>query len=459
MVIKNFSYSFEGNGEFKCKVDLVGAGDILESLKINQSGTSLEMITQESDYLVVNDANKSFLNEALYNYYNLTKNDPNNPSIFKGVLTNYFKKLNINFEDFSQNSDLIKKSFPYSLINGSNRIKGNGEADVNIPDIPNHEYYFSNYKLEIEINSTENNTLQSEVQTYITLGHLLLLVLATGGLYDKQNSKENPYVYIDVNPETNRCYTFPGHCSLDPTVCLIASEKLPFDIDSTFLNTLRSIYPFYDETSQDYGGKLMWTLVNVNFIASVLSKYQKSDNKGDVNFVDFIQDILNGISKACGGFNEFRIVPDDDTRCIRIFDDKRNLPPLKPGSVSPYTIIPVLGKDSLAYNFNYTSKISPNTATQIVIGAQAQPSNLGEEALAFSYLAKGLQNRLSPYRVTSTSDKNQISIENETQISEDRYKELKTFIENIYRSAFSETEIREEITLEERIDPQLGSKL
>lgn len=458
-VIKNFSYSFEGNGEFKCKVDLVGAGDILESLKINQSGTSLEMITQESDYLVVNDANKSFLNEALYNYYNLTKNDPNNPSIFKGVLTNYFKKLNINFEDFSQNSDLIKKGFHYSLINGSNTIKGNGSKDINIPDIPNHEYYFSNYKLEIEINSTENNTLQSEVQTYITLGHLLLLVLATGGLYDKQNSKENPYVYIDVNPETNRCYTFPGHCSLDPTVCLIASEKLPFDIDSTFLNTLRSIYPFYDETSQDYGGKLMWTLVNVNFIASVLSKYQKSDNKGDVNFVDFIQDILNGISKACGGFNEFRIVPDDDTRCIRIFDDKRNLPPLKPGSVSPYTIIPVLGKDSLAYNFNYTSKISPNTATQIIIGAQAQPSNLGEEALAFSYLAKGLQNRLSPSRVTSTSDKNQISIENETQISEDRYKELKTFIENIYRSAFSETEIREEITLEERIDPQLGSKL
>lgn len=458
-VIKNFSYSFEGNGEFKCKVDLVGAGDILESLKINQSGTSLEMITQESDYLVVNDANKSFLNEALYNYYNLTKNDPNNPSIFKGVLTNYFKKLNINFEDFSQNSDLIKKGFHYSLINGSNTIKGNGSKDINIPDIPNHEYYFSNYKLEIEINSTENNTLQSEVQTYITLGHLLLLVLATGGLYDKQNSKENPYVYIDVNPETNRCYTFPGHCSLDPTVCLIASEKLPFDIDSTFLNILRSIYPFYDETSQDYGGKLMWTLVNVNFIASVLSKYQKSDNKGDINFVDFIQDILNGISKACGGFNEFRIVPDDDTRCIRIFDDKRNLPPLKPGSVSPYTIIPVLGKDSLAYNFNYTSKISPNTATQIVIGAQAQPSNLGEEALAFSYLAKGLQNRLSPSRVTSTSDKNQISIENETQISEDRYKELKTFIENIYRSAFSETEIREEITLEERIDPQLGSKL
>lgn len=438
--IKNFSYTFEGNGEFKCKVDLVGAGDVLESLKINQSGTRNSLTEEEknSSYSVISDANLSLLNEALYKYFDLAKTNPNNPCIFKGVLTNYFKKLNINFEDFSQNIDLIKKGFHYSLINGSNTIKGNGSEDINIPDIPNHEYYFSNYKLEIEVDSGEELINKPDTQVYITLGHLLLLTLATGGIYDKSkitsDASIKPYFYIDVNPETNRCYTFPGHCSLDPTVCLIASEKLPFNIDSTVLNKLRTMYPFYDETSQNYGGKFMWTLVNINFITSILSKHRKSDNKGDINFVDFIQDILNGISKACGGFNEFRIVPDDDTRCIRIFDDKRNLPPLKPGSKSPYTVIPVLGKDSLAYSFNYTSKISPNTATQIVIGAQAQPSNLGEEALAFSHLSKGLINRLSPARSTSTSDENQTLIQNGTEITEDRYKELRDFIEDMYNA-------------------------
>jgi hypothetical protein len=179
----------------------------------------------------------------------------------------------------------------------------------------------------------------------------------------------------------------------------------------------------------------MWTLVNINFITSTLAKYQKADSKGDVMFVDFVKDILNGISKACGGFNEFRIVPDDDTRCVRIFDDKRNTKPLATGMNSPYTTIPVLGKESLAYDFSYTSKISPNMASQIVIGAQAQPSGVGEEALAFSHLTKGLTNRLAPARSTSTSDENTTASQEDTQSAEERYTELRDFIEKIYNAS------------------------
>ena len=140
---------------------------------------------------------------------------------------------------------------------------------------------------------------------------------------NKPDSKRSPYIYIDVNSETNRCYTFPGHCSLDPTVCLIASQQLPFGIVTTLLGTLRQSYPFYDTENPGYGGKFMNTLVNVNWVAGILKSHQTSNPKGDVPFVDFMQDVLTGISKACGGFNEYRIVPDDDSRCVRIFDDKR----------------------------------------------------------------------------------------------------------------------------------------
>ena len=201
------------------------------------------------------------------------------------------------------------------------------------------------------------------------------------------------------------------------------------------LDTLRSMYPFYDEATKDYGGRFMWTLVNINFITSTLAKYQKADSKGDVMFVDFLKDILDGISKACGGFNEFRIVPDDDTRCVRIFDDKRNTKPLAAGTASPYTIIPVLGKKSLAYNFNYTSKIAPNMAAQITIAAQAQPEGVGQEALSFSHLTKGLTNRLSPARSTSTSDENITASQEDTQSAEERYIELRTFIEKMYKAS------------------------
>jgi hypothetical protein len=458
--IKNFSYSFGENGEFKCKVDLVGAGDILESLKINQSGTAGESSIKDkneeisdSPYPTIADANKSLLNEVLNKIFTKDiETESNNSTLtwdysaeYYNLINPYFKKLNISLESmesYNSNTDFLAKyGYQYSLINKSNTAKGNGNVTIPIPWIKKPLSFYSKAILGYDVDDAGLDTDIKEKglpQVYITLGHLLVLIMATGGIYDKSENKPDalakPYFYIDVNPETNRCYTFPGHCSLDPTICLIASEKLPFGIDSTIIDKLRTMYPFYDETSQDYGGKFMWTLVNINFITSTLAKYQKSSTKGDIIFVDFVQDILSGISKACGGFNEFRIVPDDDTRCVRIFDDKRNTQPLKPGSPTPYTVIPVLGKSSLAYSFNYTSKISPNMASQIVIAAQAQPAGLGEEALAFSHLSKGLINRLSPARSTSTSDENQTSLQNDTQATEDRYIELRTFIENIYNA-------------------------
>ena len=483
--VKNFSYSFEGNGEFKCKVDLVGAGDILESLKINQSGTSRTLSEEEkkankekidSPYPVISNQNLSLLNEVLYRIFikDLTGKDIKDVDIkndlsvsYFNTINPYFKNLNINLESiasYNANTEaLARYGYQYSLINKSNSTQGNGGTDVSIPLIKKPFSFYSRVILGYEIDGEDlDNDIKEKglPQVYITLGHLLVLIMSTGGLFDKSEDKpdasKKPYFYIDVNPETNRCYTFPGHCSLDPTICLIASEKLPFNINSSVLDKLRKVYPFYDETSKDFGGKFMWTLVNINFITSTLEKYQKSDSKGDVMFVDFIQDILSGISKACGGFNEFRIVPDDDTRCVRIFDDKRNTKPIEAGAASPYTTIPVLGKDSLAYNFNYTSKISPNMASQIVIAAQAQPAGLGEEALAFSHLSKGLTNRLSPARSTSTSDENQTAIQNNTQDDEDRYKELRDFIENIYSAQNTGELTQEEEVANERAQAKIN---
>ena len=441
--VKNFSYSFGENGEFKCKVDLVGAGDILESLKINQSGNSEDINAETNEYPVVADAHKSLLNEALYVFYNYGASSTNNPFILRGNLTGFYKKLNIKFEDWSQNTDLVKKGFHYSLLTELN--ENNGGNKVNIPNILEHERYFSQYYIDIESEGEDGGDKPpAQRQVYLTLGNLLLLTLATGGVYDRKNSKDNPYIYIDVNNETNRCYTFPGHCSLDPTVCLIGSEGIPFSIDSTiFYQEVKPNYPFYDEKNPKLGGRFMWTLVNIDFVVKTLRKYTSADPKGDVNFVDFAQDILTGISKACGGFNEFRIVPDDDSRCIRIFDD-RVVPDFE-YETSKYLKIPVLGKNSVVYDFSYTSKISPNMASQIVIAAQAQDKGVygNKNSLAFSHLNGGLTNRLSPVRVEAVSDLNK---ENNVGTTIANYIELKRQLEFIYDGESSEAVVTAEVT-------------
>ena len=443
--VKNFSYTLEGNGRFNCQVQLVGAGDILESLKVNLSGEFKANITGSSNtgsmYPVVADANLSLLNNALYHIY---QNNVINQGNVTGALIDYSKtyqkwldyifKSHINISDFTSNPELIRKGFNYRLINepGMNKNTG-GDIDSKVyPIVPTT--FFSRLIMGYEINGEGLNqndaTKPGLEQVYITLGHLLLLIKYTGGLQQKQdaNSNSKPYIYVDVNPDTNRCYTFQGHCSLDPSICLIGSNQLPFGITSRIFNDIQTNFPFFDNDGT--GGRFMYTLVNIDWVASLMKKWRTSNTKGNVYFVDLVKDILDGISKATGGYNEFRIVPDDDSRCVRIIDDRRTT---SPGQLIPnYTEIPILGKKSIVYNFNYTSKISPNTAAMVVVAAQAQPYGVqgAENALAFSHLNKGLYNRLDTVIVDSANDLNK-TVSTDSTI-EQRYIELRTYIENIY---------------------------
>lgn len=442
--VKNFSYSLNNNGGFDCQIKLVGAGDILESLKINLSGeypkNDVATSISSSIYPVVSDANESLLNSALYNIYSKDVVVGDNVEIqvdsddtYIASLQPYFNNLNINMSDWDNNPELIRKGYNFRLINtpGMNSPH-DGDINGTIDNIYK-SHFFGRLVVGFEIDGAllNENDISSKglEQVYITLGNLLLLVKANGMIFNQEKPKDKknqkPYIYIDVNPATNLCYTFPGHCSLDPSICLIGSEKLPFGITSEFFDKIKSDFPFYDKN----GGRFMHTLVNIDWVASILKKQRGASPKGDVNFVDFIQEVLTGISKATGGFNDFRIVPDDDTRCIRILDDQKTANIKTQGT--SYTEIPVLGAHSLAYNFNYSSKISPNMAAMITIAAQSQPYGVqsSKNALAFSHLNKGLYNRLGTVTVDSATENNQ---QTSADSDSERYIALRTHIEGIY---------------------------
>jgi len=474
--VKNFSYTLDGNGRFKCQVQLVGAGDILESLKVNLSGEFksdvAENVNTSSIYPVVSDQNLSLLNSALFNIYQNNVVNQSNilgsyvdfTETYKGWLDYILAIDNISVTNFSKNPEIVRKGYNFRLLTIPGMDKPHtGNLDSVVPEIIPEKFFarlVAGYEIDGEGLNENDDTKPGLEQVYITLGHLLLLINKLGMIYDRStaNDKANQrsYIYIDVNPETNRCYTFPGHCSLDPTICLIGSQQLPFGITSNYFDNFKNSFTFYGDNSNapgigdaNLGGKFMYTLVNINYVASLMKKWRASDTKGNIYFVDLVKDILNGISKATGGYNEYRIVPDDDSNCIRILDDRRTTGPGQP--IPDYTEIPILGKKSIVYNFDYTSKISPNTAGMIVVAAQAQPYGVqgAENALAFSHLNKGLYNRLNTVRVDSATDINQsANTDNDTV---QRYVELRDFIENIYdgeggASALSEEEVNDEIT-------------
>jgi len=477
--VKNFTYSLDGNGRFNCQVQLVGAGDILESLKVNLSGEFQSNVTGSintgSIYPVVADQNLSLLNSALFNIYQNNVINSNNVSgslvdfdkTYKDWLDSIFSIDNISISNWSQNSELIRKGYNYRLINtpGMNEPH-TSNIDSIVPEIDPMKFFarlVAGYEIDGEGLNNNDDTKPGLEQVYITLGHLLLLINKLGMIYergenDTNSTNQKPYIYIDVNPETNRCYTFPGHCSLDPTICLIGSQQLPFGITSNYFDNFKNTFTFYGDNinapgigDADLGGKFMYTLVNINYVANLMKKWRATNTKGDIYFVDLVKDILDGISKATGGYNEFRIVPDDDTRCIRILDDRRTVGPNQSIPDNYYTEIPILGKKSIVYNFSYTSKIAPNTAAMIVVAAQAQPYGVqgAENALAFSHLNKGLYNRLGTVRVDSANDLNKNASTNDDVTQ--RYIELRDYILNIYdgeggASALTEEEVNEEIT-------------
>lgn len=494
--IKNFTYSLSKNGTFNCQVQLVGAGDILESLKVNISGEYSGSVSDNelsgSIYPVISDANKSLLNGALYSIYSkdvlgipeetglekLVNKAANflfgdnvvrdNYTIETNVnylsyIQPFYSNINLDLLDWSNNTELQRKGYNYRLINKPGVADNyDGDIDDKVSAITVSNFFA---RLIIDYETTgEEETNTSDItkpglaQVYITLGNLLLLIKSTGMLYQRNEGegqdKQRPYIYIDVNPDTNRCFTFQGHCSLDPSVCLIGSNNLPFGITSQVFDDIKANFPWFNDDS-NLGGRFMWTLVNVDWVTSILKKWRTNDKKGNVYFVDLVKDILDGISKATGGYNEFRIVPDDDSRCIRILDDRRTNALGQPIADDYYTEIPVLGKRSIVYDFNYTSKIAPNTAAMIVVAAQAQPYGVqgAENALAFSHLNKGLYNRLDTVVVDSGTESNKNA--NTNSNVEQRYIELRTYIENIYSGqgtgALSESENQETFEVEQNV--------
>jgi hypothetical protein len=99
-------------------------------------------------------------------------------------------------------------------------------------------------------------------------------------------------------------------------------------------------------------------------------------------------------------------------------------------------------------------------AQQIVIAAQAQPEGVGEEALSFSHLTKGLINRLSPIIVSSTSEANN-NLEDEALSSEQRFIESRNFIEAIYNALGTGVASEAESTTnfeEENTEPNADTK-
>jgi len=141
--------------------------------------------------------------------------------------------------------------------------------------------------------------------------------------------------------------------------------------------------------------------INAAFLSGQLHKL--SDNESNkVSIREFLQSICDGVTKALGSVNDLQVVGDVDgiqnILTIVDFQQVRIKGLSKSSNVDQYKAVTIQaqGLKSMVTNISAQSSITPDLATVISTGAQAQGEVLGEEAVSFSRLSKGLTDRVYP---------------------------------------------------------------
>lgn len=163
-------------------------------------------------------------------------------------------------------------------------------------------------------------------------------------------------------------------------------------------------------------GNLNYVYVNAGFISEKL--LEGSDNsENQVSVRKMLQDICDGIGKALGSINDFQVIIDEDTGMMTVVDfNQKRIKGLSDIRGTKITTIKAQGLGSFVTDISAQSSITPELATVISIGAQANANQLGVEATSFSRLSAGITDRIYKEKiVANNTDISKVTDEGNTQ--------------------------------------------
>jgi len=370
--VSNFTWSFNPDGTYDITIDLITLGDVIESIKVNTpskqkfslSGATQFATPQEAEPTYGNIAEAATLT-ALGEY------------LFGRVI--YMKENNIGaltqITNGDESTNFIKIA-PKIISTG-----GTNAGDPVTANFSDQRYFY-----------------------YIKLGHLLqnLQNYIIPQVINGQSKK--PQINISSDELLNIISYFPNQISLDPKVCV-------FNIDGA-LNSYGDIIGItppdqdpldpYIETNSTTSlvyGKLMNLYMNIEFISSLLIS---NGSNQELYLFKFLQDLCNGINDALGDVNKLEPVIKNDFTIVFI-DQTLSIP------VNDIVDLEVYGYNTKKQTSNFVkdvkfiSKITPQLASMISIGATAAGSNTTEiDGTAFEKWNEELTDRFAQSIETPT---------------------------------------------------------
>jgi hypothetical protein len=446
--ISKFNWNFNADGSYDITVKLTGMGDVISSLKVNVPRINAEPITFTSDNInlpgkdtiknaakegaiIISEAASTQLNSELYYLFKKTKNATGNVN---------FKNLKLELKDIPAKDKLYTFDANPGLL----------VTDVN-----------------------DNGGTKYSPLVLIKFSLFLAIVQKICNLEDgnKGSVLFNFKMLNDIIDKKDETYivTYPGNFSANPNKCLIyytpkfeqkvgefeiapGKNNKEINLEQKFINNnarLRDILsitktPELNVPNPKLAMRLSDVYVDLNFITKTLKDLrgtnEESEDEIEVNLIDFLKRILEGINTSLGGINDFKIKFNEVDNVIDIVSESPILSPKEVKKVDLTTLNTfglLKNQGSFITSMGLNSELTDQMATQISIGAQSNSSNPGSNATSFSTYNKGLIDRLfvekKPTVKSSNKNENKEDVKKEDKIQEIFSNEILEAFKKVYQ--------------------------
>ncbi len=259
-------------------------------------------------------------------------------------------------------------------------------------------YYFPNVIFEDKINKAK---IPPSSRYYIRFKELLNVIqentifkVVNGDIKLRESS-----IQFETSEKFTRINYEPNLIPLDPSICIfkpVYTEDLGIT-ETINLPSFSGLKDFVVEKENVYYGQLMNIYLNLDYVSKVLNN--NKNEKNELGLYDFLQKLLNGISKCMGNVPDLTTSIKKDTTVYFLDEnpitgyEKIYPPKNKEVTFNILGYTPTSGS-TFVTNFNFQTKITPNLINQISIGATAAGSEQNSlDAVGYNNWNNGLTNR------------------------------------------------------------------
>jgi hypothetical protein len=389
--VSNFTWNFNPDGSYDISIDLITLGDVVESLKVNTFA--------KGSYISINN-NTSTVTNVIEETINSTTNPLGISTT--GMIAKAAAVSTIGYYLFEKVKELNSNKAVHRLP-GFNKLKDTDDSLI--------YYKIPSTKIAGQGRGQKISTVnEGNDQYYVRLGEFLarlesltIPLIQNGG----STSDTHPQISINYITEENYISFFPNQISFDPKICIFrpffAYGDIPAGANSgvNYLDELTDLdgyaYAAVENGTTQVYGSLMSLYVNFEFLSQLI--IANGGPNQELSIFKFMQDLCNGINDALGDVNKLEPIVKND-RIVTIIDQTLSrIPPPDPKDITDlevYGYTPGNQTSNFVKDIKFVSKITPQLASMISIGATAAGSNTSEiDGTAFSKWSEGLIDRFT----------------------------------------------------------------